>query len=81
MSEVSLGRLAVVMCTMADGSVGRSNSELAAVKFVSGSIPVFCSFVYNLVESWEDIVSELHFGDGSGSTGGCTDCKACNALF
>ena len=77
MSKISLGILTVVMCPIAKGSVGRSDCELAAIEFVSGSIPIFCCFVYNLVKYWEDIVSELHFSNGGGST----NCKACDALF
>lgn len=65
MSEISLGGLTVIMGTMTYGPTWRTDGEASSRELVSGSIAKFSSFIDDLVEGWEDIVSKLHFCDGS----------------
>lgn len=66
---------------MANGSVRRANSELTTVELVAGTVPVLGSLVDNLVESREDVVSELHLSNRGSSRGRGTNCKSSDTLF
>ena len=67
--------------SVSDCSPGRSEGQRPAVELSSRSVPILGSFVDNLVESWEDVVSELDFCYG-GVAGYCqADGKTGDALF
>jgi len=66
---------------MADSSVGRADSQRAAVELVARAISKLCSFVHQLIEGWEDVVSKLHLGDGSRASRGVPDSKASDTLL
>lgn len=69
------------MRTVTDCAVGRSENELAAIKFVTRTISVLGSLVDNLIESRENVISELHLSDGS-CAGGCeADSKTTDTLL
>jgi hypothetical protein len=63
-SEVGLRRLRVVVSSVADGTAWRPNSQFSAVKLIARSISIFSRFVHDLIEGWEDVISELHLSNG-----------------
>lgn len=56
MRELCLGALRMVMATVPDGTAGGPNRQLAAVKFVAGSVSVLGRLVDNLRCGWVEVV-------------------------
>ena len=81
MGEVRLWTLRVVESTVADGAVGGPDRQLTAIKLVTRAIAELGGFVDNLIEGWEDIVSELHFSDRCSTSASCADSEAGDALL
>lgn len=71
----------MIACSVTDGATGRSNSELATVELVTRSVAELGSFIDDLIESGEDVVSKLHLSDGCSTSGSHTNSKASNTLF
>ena len=81
MSEVSLRRLRMVMSTMTDGTVWRTDGKFAAVELVSGPVSKLGSLINNLIEGRENVIRKLHLSDGGCTRGSCTDSETGDTLL
>jgi len=61
MCKVCLWRLTVIMCSMTYSSTRGSNCQSTTIKLVSCSISKFCSFIYDLIKCWKNIICKLNF--------------------
>ena len=81
MGKISLWALGVVMTTMTDCSIRSPERQRTAVELATGAIPIFSSFVHDLVECWENIIRKLYFGDRCAPHGSVAYRKSGNPLF
>ena len=66
---------------MTDSTVWRANCQSSTIKLIPGAISKLGSFVHNLIKGRENIISELHLRDSSGSRRRCTDSKSSDTLL
>ena len=81
MGEVGLWRLRVIAGTMTDSTVGGANREPSTVELVTGAVPKLGGLVDDLIESGEDVISELHLGDGGRTSASSADGEASDTLL
>lgn len=79
--KVTLGTLGVIVGTVANSSVRRPDSEASTVELITTSIPELGCFIHNLIESWENVISELHLSNSSSPRGSSTNSEAGNTLL
>ena len=79
--KVGLRRLRVIECAMAYCTPGGSDSKSTTLELSSRTIPILGCFIDDLVESWEDVVTKLNFGDSGISGYCCSNSKTKDALF
>lgn len=81
MSKVRLGGLRVIQRTMTYSTPSRPESQLADLELTSRAISVLGSLVDNLVESRENVISELDLSNGRMPHRSDTNRKPCNTLL
>jgi hypothetical protein len=79
--EVSFRGLTVVVSAVTYSTAGGSNCELSALKLITGSVSELSGFINDLIESREDIISELHLSDGGCASASSTDREASDTLL
>ena len=81
MSKVTFNTLRMIMCSMPDSPIWRSNCQTSAIKLISTSVSELCSFINDLVKSRKYVICKLHLCNGSCPSTCIPDCKPCNTLL
>ena len=79
--EVGLRTLGVIVASMANSTARGPDSQTSAIPLISASVPVLGCLVDNLIEGWEDVVSELDLGDSCLSNTRQPNSEASNTLL
>jgi len=79
--KIRFRRLWMIMSSMSNSTIWWSEGKTSTVKFVSRSISIFSSFINNLIKSWENVISKLHFSNSCTTWCCCSNCKSSNTLF
>lgn len=81
MSEISLRRLWMIKSTMTNSTPCSSKCKTCTIKLSSWSKSILSSLIDNLIESRENIITELYLSNCSMSYNSKSNSKTCNALF
>ena len=81
MSEICLGRLRMIQSSVPDCTPSCSESQTTTIELASRSESILSSLIDNLIECWENIISELYLSNGSMTYNCQTNGKTSNTLF
>ena len=81
MAEVGLGRLRVIMTSMTNSSIRRTDRQTSHIEHTSTTITIFSGLIHDLIESREDIIRELNLGNRGVAHSSHTNSKTSDTLF